>query len=166
MTDIGGTGRIAGIGAKQARSTATVSTEREKLLAALDGFFGALEHGDIGRCKTYFTDDAVIWHNYDQLEHPKDLALDALAHIAYLNPRFEVGGRDLLGNTCFQRHTVVLQLPQGRVVRFPAMQRIEFVGNRIARIDEYLDSAQIAAAADALPPSYQHQDQTVLLEGA
>ena len=108
-------------------------------------FHAALERGDFEHCSTLFTDDAVIWHNYDQREQSSADALSELARVPALL-HFEVVGRDLVGDTCVQRHIVHLCGPGGVTAQFPAIQRIELRDGLIARIDEYLDPAAVAAA--------------------
>jgi ketosteroid isomerase-like protein len=120
------------------------------VLATVDKFFTALATGDQATCEALFTDDAVIWHNYDKVEQPKTEALAALAGLAHLQARFDIVGRDFADNTCVQRHVVRLSLPNGEVAAIPAIQRISLADGRIQRIDEYMDSAQMMAAMQAL----------------
>jgi ketosteroid isomerase-like protein len=120
------------------------------VLTTVDKFFTALATGDQATCQALFTDDAVVWHNYTQQEQPKDDALAALAGLAHLQAHFDIVGRDLVDNTCVQRHIVRMSLPNGEVAAIPAIQRISCVDGRIQRIEEYMDSAQMAAAMQAL----------------
>lgn len=116
----------------------------------VDRFFGALFSGDQATCQALFQDDGVVWHNYDQVEQPKDEALAQLAGVAALNPQFELVGRDVIADGLVQRHTIHIALPQGGRVSIHAVQRIAVVDGRISRIDEYMDSAQLGAAMQAL----------------
>lgn len=118
--------------------------------ATVDKFFTALAAGDQSTCEALFTDDAVVWHNIDQVEQPKSDALAALSGLAHLQAHFEIVGRDFADNTCVQRHVVRMSLPNGDVAAIPAIQRISVVDGRIRRIDEYMDSAQMMAAIQAL----------------
>jgi ketosteroid isomerase-like protein len=128
-------------------NTAPVSARRNDAPAVVEDFFSALERGDMTACAMLFTDDAIVWHNYDQVEQPKAEALSALAALAPARMHFEDIVRDMDGEICIQSHTVRLSSPDGRSTTFPAIQRIRLQGGRIRRIDEYLDSAHIAAAA-------------------
>ncbi|MDT7701268.1 MAG: hypothetical protein QOJ30_3593 [Pseudonocardiales bacterium] len=119
------------------------------VLTIVERFFTALQNGDIATCEELFTDDGVIWHNYDRIEQPKAEALAALGGLAGLRPTFEIVGRDVLPDGCVQRHVVQVSLPNGDAA-IPAMQRISCVNGRISRIEEYMDSAQMAAAMQAL----------------
>jgi ketosteroid isomerase-like protein len=116
----------------------------------VDRFFGALLSGDQATCQALFQDDGVVWHNYDQVEQPKAEALAALAGVASFNPRFELVGRDVIADGLVQRHAIHIALPQGGTVSIHALQRISIVDGRISRIDEYMDSAQLGAAMQAL----------------
>lgn len=118
--------------------------------ATVDKFFTALATGDHATCEALFTDDAVVWHNYTQQEQPKSEALAALAGLAQMRAEFQVVGRDFTDDTCIQRHVVRVTLPNGEAAAIPAIQRISFSGRRIRRIEEYMDSAQMAAAMQAL----------------
>jgi ketosteroid isomerase-like protein len=119
----------------------------------MDEFVEALSTGDAVGLDALFTDDAVIWHNYDQVSQPAREALAALAALAALQPRYEITGRDVVDSTCVQRHVVHVTLPGGESASIPAIQRISMADGRIRRIDEYMDSAQMAAAVQALQAS-------------
>ncbi|MCW2554205.1 MAG: hypothetical protein JWR78_3986 [Mycobacterium sp.] len=120
------------------------------VLSTVDKFVEALSTGDAARLDALFTDDAVIWHNYDQVGQPAREALAALAPLAALQPRYEIAGRDVVDGACIQRHVVHITLPGGEPASIPAIQRIAMAGGRIRRIDEYMDSAQMAAAIQAM----------------
>jgi ketosteroid isomerase-like protein len=126
------------------------------VLSTVDKFVEALSTGDAASLDSLFTDDAVIWHNYDQAGQPAREALAALAPLAALQPRYEIAGRDVVDGACIQRHVVHVTLPGGEPASIPAIQRIAMANGRIQRIDEYMDSAQMAAAIQAMqagPPS-------------
>jgi ketosteroid isomerase-like protein len=120
------------------------------VLSTVDKFVEALSTGDAARLDALFTDDAVIWHNYDQVGQPAREALAALAPLAALQPRYEIAGRDVVEGACIQRHVVHITLPGGEPASIPAIQRIAMADGRIRRIDEYMDSAQMAAAIQAM----------------
>ncbi|HEV7854823.1 MAG TPA: nuclear transport factor 2 family protein [Mycobacterium sp.] len=120
------------------------------VLATVDKFVNALATEDAGTLDALFTDDAVVWHNYDQVGQPAREALAALAGLAALQPRFEVVGRDVVDTVCIQRHVVHITLPGAEAASIPVIQRISVADRRIRRIDEYTDSAQMVAAVQAL----------------
>jgi ketosteroid isomerase-like protein len=127
-----------------------MADEHNDVAATVDKFFTALATGDQTTCEALFTDDAVVWHNYTQQELPKSEALAALAGLAHMRAEFHIVGRDFTDDTCIQRHIVRVTLPNGDVAAIPAIQRISLSGGRIRRIEEYMDSAQMAAAMQAL----------------
>lgn len=127
-----------------------MADEHNDVAATVDKFFTALATGDQTTCEALFTDDAVVWHNYTQQEQPKSDALAALAGLAQMRAEFEIVGRDFTDDICIQRHVVRVTLPNGDVAAIPAIQRISLSGGRIRRIEEYMDSAQMAAAIQAL----------------
>lgn len=130
-----------------------MAENQHDVLGTVERFVAALATGDAGALDALFTDDAVIWHNYDQVGQPAREALAALAGLAALAPRYEIAGRDLVDGACVQRHVVHITLPGGQPASIPAIQRISVVNGRIRRIDEYMDSAQMAAAMQALQTS-------------
>lgn len=125
------------------------------VLSTVDKFVEALSTGDAAGLDALFTDDAVIWHNYDQVGQPAREALAALAGLGALQPRYEIAGRDVVDGACIQRHVVHVTLPGGQSASIPAIQRIAMTDGRIRRIDEYMDSAQMAAAVQAMQASPQ-----------
>jgi ketosteroid isomerase-like protein len=127
-----------------------VTETHNEVLSTVTKFFAALQSGDTATCESLFTDDGVVWTNYAQSEQPKAEALAALSGLAQLDARFDIIGRDVIGSTCIQRHVVRVVLPGGEVAAIPAIQRISLEGNRIRRIEEYMDSAQMAAAMQAV----------------
>ena len=127
-----------------------MAVDQNDVQATVDKFFSALAAGDLATCEALFTDDAVVWHNFDELEQPKKDALAALSGFAHVQAEFDIIGRDLVGSTCIQRHVVRLSLPDGSTLTMPAIQRICCQQGRISRIDEYLDSAQLGPLVQAL----------------
>jgi ketosteroid isomerase-like protein len=115
-----------------------------------DKFFAALQAGDMASCEALFTDDGVVWSNWDQAEKPPRVAMAAVAGLAQLRVRYEITGRDVLDDICVQRHVAHVPLPSGQVASIPAINRMLCRDGRIARIDEYMDSAQMASVVQAL----------------
>src|ERR1700761_9352686 len=107
------------------------------VLSTMDQFVDALSAGNAAGLDALFTDDAVIWHNYDQVGQPANEALAALAALAALQPRYEIVGRDVVDGACIQRHVVHVTLPGGQSAAIPAIQRISLADGRIRRIEEY-----------------------------
>jgi ketosteroid isomerase-like protein len=122
----------------------------DDVVTTVEGFYLALQRGDIDACIAMFTGDGIIWHNYDCAEQPNDEALGALRGLAQLKPRYIIWRRDVLTDGCVQQHVVELSLPGGGIAAVPAMQRIYCADRKISRIEEYMDSAQMAEVIRSL----------------
>ena len=108
-------------------------------------FFAAIEMGDIAGVAAIYADDAVVWHNNDQREQTvvENLAVlswlvDHVADRSYDNVR-----RVVLGDGFVQQH-VLRGTAAGGELELPAMMRVWVSNHRITRLDEYLDTAQLA----------------------
>ncbi len=112
-----------------------------QILDVVGNFFDALENGDLGACHDIMADDAVIWHNYDQIEQAKSEALASLGFLTSLKPHFRIVRRDLLPDGCVQQHVAEIRFPDGSEIDVPAIERIYCAAGRITRIEEYMDSA-------------------------
>jgi ketosteroid isomerase-like protein len=124
------------------------STHEAEVLATVDRFYAALEACDLPTCEQIFTDDAVVWRCVDRIERSK---AEALAEVAGMlqHVHFEIVRRYVVPDGCVQQHVVSATNPAGET-EIPAVHRICCEGGRISRIEEYFDSAQIAAFAEQL----------------
>jgi ketosteroid isomerase-like protein len=111
-----------------------------------DRFFAAIERGDVDEVASMYADDAVIWHNFDQLEQPKGHNLLILAwmvaNIGELS--YDEVRRVVLDDGFVQQHVLRGMTRNGDQLEVPAMLRVFCDGERISRIEEYLDTAQVA----------------------
>jgi ketosteroid isomerase-like protein len=110
-------------------------------------FFSAIERADTEALRGIYTDDATIWHNFDQLDQHRDDNLKVLAWIgrnitdlAYTDIR-----RVVIEGGFIQQHVLRGQAPNGADLEVPAMLRIYCDGGKVTRVEEYLDTAQVAA---------------------
>jgi ketosteroid isomerase-like protein len=115
--------------------------------AIADTFFAAIEQGDIETVATLYEPDATIWHNTDQYDQPTSENLVVLRwmadHLADLH--YEVTRRTVAGDSLFQQHVLRATTEQGDDLVVPAILRLEISGSgRVARIEEYLDTAHLA----------------------
>ena len=110
-------------------------------------FFQALERGDVAAVGECYAPDATIWHNYDQLEQARDANLRVLRwvvdNVAAL--RYEDVRRVVLDDGFVQQHVLRGTAPNGTPLEVPAMMRVTVANGRITRLEEYLDTAQVAA---------------------
>jgi uncharacterized protein len=111
-----------------------------------DRFFAAIQAGDLERVSDMYRDDAVVWHNYDQAEQTKEDNLKVLGwlvdHTSGL--RYEEVRRQATSDGFLQQHVLRTEY-RGSPLEVPACIVATVTEGRVARIDEYLDSSQIAA---------------------
>jgi ketosteroid isomerase-like protein len=110
-------------------------------------FFAAIESRDIERVKAMYTEDVVVWHNFSNATQTREQNLAVLAGLcaAVASLRYEVLERVDLGARVLQRHTLCCRLADAREFRIPACILVGVRGERVCRIDEYLDTAQANA---------------------
>jgi ketosteroid isomerase-like protein len=108
-------------------------------------FFAAIEAGDVQAVAATYADDAVIWHNYDQVEQCKDDNVRTLAYVVrtVAARSYDDITRVILDDGFVQQHVLRGTAPGG-ALEVPAMMRVWMRDGRITRLDEYLDTAQVA----------------------
>ncbi|MFE7215624.1 nuclear transport factor 2 family protein [Streptomyces sp. NPDC057611] len=120
--------------------------------ALADRFFAAVTARDIPALDSLYGPDAVVWHNYDDVEQDRDDSLRLLGQLARAaGPmRYTEVRRIVLEDGFVQQHVVELG---GRCegLRMPAMLRVWCDDRHIHRIEEYVDpgplTARLAATA-------------------
>lgn len=110
-------------------------------------FFDAIEAGNVEDIADIYAPDAVIWHNTDNLESSVEENLAVLKgfvrgipHRRYENRRLEVfrGG-------FVQQHLLKGRRADGKELTLTACVICKVANGRITRLDEYFDSASLAA---------------------
>ena len=119
----------------------------EATLALADRFFSALEAGDAETVSELYAPDATVWHNYDQVDQAREQNLAVLAWISrkVAGRRYEEVRRVVTPDGFVQQHVLRGTLPDGSELEVPAMLRIYCADGRITRVEEYLDTAQVAS---------------------
>lgn len=114
--------------------------------ALAQGFFDAIERGDIETVRDSYADDAVIWHNFDDAEQSKADNLETLKGMVgrlsdrhYDNRRVEVFDGGFV-----QQHVLRGTRKDGARLAMPGALIVQVRDGKISRIDEYLDSAHVA----------------------
>jgi ketosteroid isomerase-like protein len=109
-------------------------------------FFAAIERGDVDAVAALYADDAVVWHNVDQHEQPKADNLKVLAWLAEHLPgrRYTDVRRHPIDGGFVQQHVLRGTTRAGREVVVPACLVVQIRDGLVSRIDEYLDTAQVA----------------------
>jgi uncharacterized protein len=97
-------------------------------------------------------DDAVMWHNYDPVEQPAAQAAANLAAMQAALPdcRFEEVRVHGAGAVSVAQYVFAATLPDGSSVRAPGCFIVHERDGLIVRIEEYMDSAQLAPIAVAM----------------
>ncbi|MFJ9387368.1 nuclear transport factor 2 family protein [Nocardioides sp. NPDC101246] len=112
--------------------------------AVVDRFFTAVEAGDTATLTEIYSPDAGIWHNYDDVTQTREESLRTLGYLHHVaGPmRYTEVRREVVADGVVQQHVVVLS---GRAegLRMPAMLRIVVDGDRVRRIEEYVDPAPL-----------------------
>jgi len=118
-------------------------------LDVADRIFAAIEAGDSVTVDAIYADDIVVWHSNDGIEQTKEQNLRVLDWLVrntisreYRSVRcYEIDGGFV------QQHDLHVELPDGRSADLPACIVAKVSGDRITRIDEYIDSSAAAAFA-------------------
>lgn len=117
--------------------------------AVADALFAAIESGDIDAVADLYAPDVAVWHNTDEVTQDREANLRRLSWVvANLRDRTYTDVRRQVTESGFvQQHVPCATSPSGQEVTVPACLVVEVRDGRIARIDEYLDHAQIAKLA-------------------
>jgi uncharacterized protein len=123
------------------------TTEQQSLEVA-DRLFKAIERGDVDAIRNIYSPDCAIWHNNDGLTQSPDQNLRVLKwigenmdEVAYTEVR-----RQPTPSGFVQQHVLRGRLKaSGKQFALPACIICVVENGRITRLDEYLDSAHVAA---------------------
>ncbi len=114
--------------------------------ALLDALFDAITAGDIDAVSDIFSEDVAVWHNVTDRAVGRDHSLAILRHFVRTvdERRYEILERRHWQGGAVQRHIVHGRV-DGREFYAPVCICFELRDGRIARIDEYVDSAAVSA---------------------
>jgi len=120
--------------------------ERE-ILELADRFFAAIPKGDLETVRAIYAPDARIWHNNDQATQDVEQNLAVLGWVTknIAGLRYEDVRRQATPSGFVQQHVLRGTAPSGAPLEIPACILCTVSNGRITRLDEYLDSAHIAA---------------------
>jgi len=123
----------------------------------VDGFFSAIEAGNIHALKDIYHPDVVVWHNTDGLEHQQrgqsrddNLALLSVLTSIITEWKYDIWFREATESGVVQQHTLRGRLPNGEQLAIPVCIVFQIVDGLVVRLDEYIDSAHTQAMVDAL----------------
>jgi ketosteroid isomerase-like protein len=117
------------------------------MLDLCERFFSAVSSGDLDAVRAMYAPDAVIWHNNDGLEQTAEQNMRILrwATSAIASFRYEDVKRKATPDGFIEEHVMRGTAPNGTELRVPTCLVCTVRDGRITRVNEYFDSAQIAA---------------------
>lgn len=122
----------------------------EETLAFADRYFRAIFSGDLATLRTLYARDAVIWHNNDRREISVEENLALVEWFAANLPdqKCEVVRREVLSNGFLQQDLLTATLPDGRPFSHTACVIVTLRDGLVARVEEYIDSAEMQPLAE------------------
>ncbi|MEO6958191.1 MAG: nuclear transport factor 2 family protein [Antricoccus sp.] len=110
------------------------------------GLFDAIESGDVAAVGDLYTEDVEIWHNYDDAVQNREQNLATLAGlVARISDRkYDKRQVEVFADGFIQQHVLRGVRADGVQVAMPGVLIGRLRGDKIARLDEYLDSAHVA----------------------
>jgi ketosteroid isomerase-like protein len=116
-------------------------------LAIADRLFAAIEADDLDAVRALYAPAAEVWHNTDGVVQRRDENLATLAWVVrnLRGLRYTDIRRSATDDGFVQRHVLVATNRAGRRVELPACVVVTVRDGLITRLDEYLDSAAVAA---------------------
>ena len=115
--------------------------------AVADALFAAIEAGDVDAIAELYDPAVEVWHNTDGVAEDRDANLRTLGWVVenLTDRRYEEIRRHPVPGGFVQQHVLRVTTASGRRVAVPACMVVAVEGGRITRIEEYLDSAHVAA---------------------
>ncbi|MEI7755008.1 MAG: nuclear transport factor 2 family protein [Actinomycetota bacterium] len=111
-----------------------------------DRFVNAVATCDVATVEAIYADDATIWHNFDKVNQTRADNIKTLLslHRSLTNMRYEEVRRTIVDDGYYQQHVLRGTAKNGEL-DLPAALRVYVSDGRITRLEEYLDTAQVAA---------------------
>lgn len=111
-----------------------------------DRLFEAIGSGDLGAVRQIYAPTIRVWHNFDRVEQSLEENLRVLDWVVknVSGLRYEQVRRQPTESGFVQQHVLRGTAPGGESLEVAACLVCRVEGGRITRIDEYLDSAQLA----------------------
>jgi ketosteroid isomerase-like protein len=109
--------------------------------------FDSIEQGDVDGVADCYGADLVVWHNFDGLEQARADNLKTLAGLIdrISGRRYEDRRLDVFNGGFVQQHVLTGVRKDGVRVSLPGVLVGRVKDGKITRLDEYLDSAHVAA---------------------
>lgn len=118
-------------------------------LQVAERLFAAIPKGDLDAVREIYAPDARIWHNHDGVVQDPAANLAVLGWIVsnLRDISYDEIRRAPTPGGFVQQHVMRATLPNGKRFELTACIVCTVVAGRITRLDEYLDSAALAALA-------------------
>jgi ketosteroid isomerase-like protein len=128
-------------------SIRVMSTTETDVLSLADRLITAITAGDIETVRSLYAPDAVVWHNHDNATQTVEENLRTLAWISQnlTDLRYEEIQRQATDTGFVEQHVLRAITPNGGQLEVRACLIGTVQDGRVTRIDEYLDSAALAA---------------------
>ncbi len=113
-----------------------------------DNFAKAFEEGDVATINSIYAPNAVVWHNTDEREQPRDenIALARAVPTIFSSFKYRDVRVQLFDGGYVQQHVLHAVQMDGSLLRIPVCVVVQVANNQITRIDEYYDSAREPAS--------------------
>lgn len=110
-----------------------------------DRLIGAITRGDVDAVRSLYADSAVIWHNFDRVEQQPEDNLKVLTWLTQKvrGLRYEDIRRTSFDGGFVQQHVLRGTTAGDEPLDVPCCLVVRVAGDRITRIDEYLDTAHL-----------------------
>jgi ketosteroid isomerase-like protein len=119
--------------------------DQEAAARFVDGFFTAIEAGDLDAVRRAYDPGALIWHNTDGVEQDVEANLAVLGWLVkrLFDRHYEVSARAWDGHRVFQQHVLAGVTHRGEPFALPAAIVLHLAEDpwRVTRVEEYLDLA-------------------------
>jgi ketosteroid isomerase-like protein len=122
---------------------------RAESLEVAEKLFAAIQRADIEGVRAIYAPDAEIWHNHDGVTQNPSQNLAVLTWVVQniKQLRYEDVRLSATDTGFVQQHVLRGVAPNGKSLELPACLVCRVERGRITRLDEYLDSAQLAVLA-------------------
>jgi ketosteroid isomerase-like protein len=131
-------------------------SEHDAIRAVATRLFDSIERGDVEAVAACYAPDVAIWHNNDGVVQSREENLRTLAAVVRMlsERRYEDRRLDVFDGGFVQQHVLTgVRAADGARVSLPAALVCRVRDGKITRLDEYLDSAHVAALVGRAPQS-------------
>ena len=119
------------------------ATNADEVLALAARFTQALNAADGDAVREIYSDDAKIWHNFDQAYQSVEENIRTLAwlHRVLSDVGYDIQRVEVTSDGFFQQHVLRGKLASGEAFAMPACAICKVDNGKIVALEEYLDLA-------------------------